>query len=46
MQKIVKLVLICEQLDKENISIDYKKIYQILWDLQKQTRETKNKVIQ
>ena len=46
MTKVVKLPLICEQTDKDGNSVDYKDVYKILWDLQKQTREIKNKTIQ
>ncbi|MGN0595607.1 MAG: RNA-guided endonuclease TnpB family protein, partial [Hominimerdicola sp.] len=46
MTKVIKLALICEHYDKEGILIDYKDVYKILWDLQKQTREIKNKSIQ
>lgn len=41
MTKVVKLPLICEQSDKDGNSIDYKKIYEILFELQRQTREIK-----
>jgi len=46
MTKVVKLALLCEQTDKSGNDIDYKDIYKILWDLQRQTREIKNKSIQ
>lgn len=46
MTKVVKLALICEQNDKDNNPIDYKEIYKILFELQRQTREIKNKSIQ
>lgn len=46
MTKVVRLALICEQKNKDGIEVDYKDIYRILWDLQKQTREIKNKTIQ
>lgn len=46
MTKVVKLALICEQNDKDNNPIDYKDIYKILFELQRQTREIKNKSIQ
>ena len=46
MTKVVKLPLICEQTDENGNSVDYKDVYRILWDLQKQTREIKNKTIQ
>lgn len=46
MTKVVKLPLICEQSDKDGNPIDYKKIYEILFELQRQTREIKNKSIQ
>lgn len=44
--KVVKLALICSQTDKDGNEVDYKDVYKILWDLQKQTREIKNKTIQ
>ena len=46
MNKVVRLALICEQVDKEGNVVDYRDIYKLLWDLQKQTREIKNKTIQ
>lgn len=46
MNKVVKLALICEQQNKDGEEVDYKEVYRILWDLQKQTREIKNKSIQ
>ena len=46
MTKVVKIYLICKQKDKEGNEVDYKEIYKWLWDLQRQTRELKNKVIQ
>lgn len=46
MVKVVKFGLICEQVDKDKNPVDYKDIYKILWDLQRQTRELKNKAVQ
>ena len=46
MNKVVKLALICNQIDKDGNDVDYKDIYKILWDLQYQTRNIKNKSIQ
>ena len=46
MNKVVKLALICEQQNKDGEEVDYKEVYRILWDLQKQTREIKNRSIQ
>ena len=46
MQKVLKVYLICEQLDPDGSLVDYKDIFKLLWDLQKQTREIKNKSIQ
>ena len=46
MNKVVKLALICEHFDKNGNKIDYKDIYKLLWEMQKQTREIKNKSIQ
>lgn len=46
MNKVVKLALICEQKDKDGNDVDYKEINGLLWELQRQTREIKNKTIQ
>ena len=46
MNKVVKLALICEQKDKDGNEVDFKEINKLLWELQKQTREIKNKTIQ
>lgn len=43
--KIVKLYLISEQIDKDGNRVDYKEINSILWNLQKQTRDIKNKTV-
>lgn len=45
MIKVVKIPLIYAE-EKNNNEFDYKKIYEILWSLQRQTRAIKNKVIQ
>lgn len=45
MIKVVRLPLIYAE-DKNDSDMDYKKVYEVLWDLQKQTRKIKNKVIQ
>lgn len=44
--KVVKLALICEQVDKDGNAVDYLDVFKILWELQKQTRILKNKTIQ
>lgn len=44
--KVVKLYLISEQINKEGQKIDYQRINSILWDLQKQTRDIKNRTVQ
>ncbi len=44
--KVVKLHLISEQINKEGQKIDYQRINSILWDLQKQTRDIKNRTVQ
>lgn len=44
--KVVKLYLISEQINKEEQKIDYQRINSILWDLQKQTRDIKNRTVQ
>lgn len=46
MNKVVKLALICEHSDKDGNPVDYKDVYKLLWSLQSQTREIKNKSIQ
>ena len=46
MNKVVKLALICEHSDADGNSVDYKDVYKLLWSLQAQTREIKNKSIQ
>ena len=46
MNKVVKLALICEHIDKDGNPVDYKDVYKLLWNLQSQTREIKNKSIQ
>ena len=44
--KVVKIHLISEQFDKAGNRIDYEEVNKILWELQKQTREAKNKTVQ
>lgn len=44
--KVIKLYLISEQINKEGQKIDYQRINSILWDLQKQTRDIKNRTVQ
>lgn len=46
MNKVVKLRLIVDQTDKDGNKVEYNDICKILWELQKQTREIKNKTIQ
>ena len=46
MTKVVKIYLISKVTDKDGSPVDYKDVNKILWDLQKQTREIKNKAIQ
>lgn len=46
MTKVVKLRLICEQLDKNGEEVKFNDICKILFDLQDQTREIKNKTVQ
>lgn len=46
MNKVVKLFLITEQTDKDGNTVDHSDIYHMLWELQKQTREIKNKTVQ
>ncbi len=44
--KVIKLQLICEQTNKKGDIVDYRDIYKILWKLQEQTQNIKNKTIQ
>lgn len=46
MTKVVKIYLTSKVTDKDGNSVDYKDVKNILWELQKQTREIKNKAIQ
>ncbi len=46
MVKVVRIPLICNVTDKDGNMIDYKEVFQILWELQNETRAVKNKVIQ
>lgn len=46
MQKVLKVALICEHFDKDGKPVDYREVNKLLWELQKQTREIKNKSIQ
>ena len=46
MNKVVSLFLISEQKDKNGQEVNYKEINKILWGLQSQTREIKNKTVQ
>lgn len=44
--KTLKVYLISEQFDKAENSVDYKEVNKVLWKLQKQTREAKNRTVQ
>ena len=46
MNKVVKIALISEQTDVSGNKVDYIDVCKILWELQYQTREIKNKTIQ
>ena len=46
MNKVVRVYLICNHADKDGNIIPHNEIYRLLWDLQKQTREIKNKTVQ
>ena len=46
MTKVVKLALISKTVDKDGKEIPYKDICHTLWDLQRHTREIKNKAVQ
>ena len=45
MVKVVKLALISNVVNKQNEDVEYKDVCKCLWDLQKETREVKNKII-
>lgn len=44
--KVVRIYLISEQLNEQGEQIDYKTICKMLWDLQRETRDIKNKTVQ
>ena len=46
MNKVVKLSLICEHTDQDGNKVEQGEVYKILCELQRQTREIKNKTIQ
>ncbi len=46
MNKVLRIRLICEHTDADGNPVDYKDVYKLLWELQQQTREIKNKTIQ
>lgn len=46
MIKVTRFSLIIHQMDKDGNEIDYQKIRDYLWELQKQTRTIKNKAVQ
>lgn len=46
MVKVARFRLICHQIDENGNEMDYREIYKLLWKLQQQTREIKNKAIQ
>lgn len=46
MTKVTRIPLICAATDKDGKEIDYKEIFHLLWDLQRETRMLKNKAIQ
>lgn len=46
MTKVTRIPLICAVTDKDGNEIDYKEIFHLLWDLQRETRMLKNKAIQ
>ena len=46
MVKVVKIYLISEQVDEQGKDVDYNTICGVLWDLQRETREIKNKTVQ
>lgn len=46
MTKVVKILLVSEQKNKDGNLIHYNEINKILWELQQQTREIKNKAVQ
>ena len=42
MTKVTKVYLISEQIDKDGNKIDFKKISELLWNLQRQTHQQDN----
>ena len=44
--KVTKIYLTSAQIDENGKQVDYKNIYKVLWELQNQTRQVKNKIIQ
>ncbi len=46
MTKVVRIYLISEVVDKNGNNVDYKDVCDILWTLQRQTRDIKNKSVQ
>lgn len=46
MTKIVRVPLICATVNNNGEEVDYKKVNEILWDLQRQTRDIRNKSLQ
>ena len=46
MVKVVRIYLISEQKNEQDEQIDYRTINSWLWDLQKDTRDIKNKTVQ
>ena len=44
--KVVRIYLISEQMNEQDEQIDYRTINSWLWDLQKETRDIKNKTVQ
>lgn len=45
MVKVTRIPLICQTSDKDGNLIDYKEIFHLLWDLQRETRSLKNKAV-
>lgn len=46
MNKVLKVYLISNVVNKNNEEVNYKDVYKLLWDIQKETRIVKNKAVQ
>ena len=41
--KVIKIALICDQIDKDGKDVNYNDIYKLLWDLQNRREKQKTK---